>query len=46
MASLLFDRGSETVIGAAIGLLIILAGVLLRPLASEMAPGSENGSRC
>lgn len=30
MGSLLFDRGVETVIGAAIGLLIILVGVLIR----------------
>jgi hypothetical protein len=40
MGSLLFDRGLETVIGAAIGLVIILVGVLLRrrvgPVAAEV----------
>jgi uncharacterized membrane protein YccC len=33
VGSLLFDRAVETVIGAVIGLLIILAGVLLHPRA-------------
>lgn len=32
MGLLLFDRGSGTVIGAVIALLVILAGVLLRRL--------------